>query len=530
MLFTKDEMRKLVMKSSSAFSDLDPAPTWLLKECIDVIITPITQMVNLSLHTGVFPDTMKVAHVKPLLKKHGLDNNNLKNYRPVSNLSFMSKLIERAVAVRVNEYVTENNLAEPFQSAYKSGHSTETALLRVKDDIMLALDNKQAVILVLLDLSAAFDTVDFGILLARLEQLFGFTDTVLCWFKSYLTQRSQLVSVGVALSEALTLQYGVPQGSVLGPLLFVLYTRPLGDIARRFNTPTHMYADDTQLYATLSMANLTDDRACVHKLEQCISNVKSWMASNWLKLNDDKTDMICLASHHFTKLTDGICVTVGDSEIACSQTVVNLGVTFDRSIKMDQHVTAVCGSSYFHLRNIRSLKPHLTPEALITVTHAFISSRIDYCNSLLYGIADQYLQKLQRIQNCAARIITNTPKYDHITPVLKSLHWLPVKHRVTYKILLLVYKAQNGLAPIYLSELVTNKQSIRQSRSSNQRFLIVPKTRLKTYGDASFRVAGPTLWNALPLHIKTASTLNQFKSLIKTHLRNYAFNKLNYSH
>ena len=365
--------------------------------------------------------------------------------------------------------------------------------------------------------------MDYDILLTRLEQLFGFTDVVLAWFRSYLTQRSQLVSIEAALSEALFLLFGVPQGSVLGPLLFVLYTHPLGLIARRYGIGIHMYADDTQLYATLNMDKPHDQKISLYNLEQCIAEIRAWMTVNWLKLNDDKTDMVCLASPHFAKLTAGVCVKVGGADVACSQTVRNLGVVFDRSMKMDSHIQAVCQSAYFHLRNIRTLKPYLTPAAIITVTHAFITSRIDYCNSLLYGVSEQSIQKLQRIQNSAARVITNTPKYNHITPVLRHLRWLPVKQRVVFKILLITYKALHGLAPEYIQELITPKEVTRRLRSNDQLLLAVPKSRLRSYGDGSFKIAAPTLWNALPFKIRIATTVRQYKTLLKTHLFNCAY-------
>ena len=233
--------------------------------------------------------------------------------------------------------------------------------------------------------------------------------------------------------------------------------------------------------------------------------------------------MVCLASPHFAKLTAGVCVKVGGADVACSQTVRNLGVVFDRSMKMDSHIQAVCQSAYFHLRNIRTLKPYLTPAAIITVTHAFITSRIDYCNSLLYGVSEQSIQKLQRIQNSAARVITNTPKYNHITPVLRHLRWLPVKQRVVFKILLITYKALHGLAPEYIQELITPKEVTRRLRSNDQLLLAVPKSRLRSYGDGSFKIAAPTLWNALPFKIRIATTVRQYKTLLKTHLFNCAY-------
>ena len=195
---------------------------------------------NLSLSTGIFPTSLKLAHVKPLIKKHDLDCNIL-------------KIIERAVAMRLNNYLSINNLNELFQSAYKSCHSTETALIRVKNDIMMAVDGKKAVVLVLFELSAAFDTIDHVVLFSRLENMFGLTGCALQWFRSYLHIRSQSVLIHKAISEALCLLFGVPQGSVLGTQLFIMYTRPTGVTALKHGVQFHLYADNTQLYATFDV-------------------------------------------------------------------------------------------------------------------------------------------------------------------------------------------------------------------------------------------------------------------------------------
>ena len=525
---SQSDIKKLLNKSSNAFCDLDPMPTWLVKECQDILILPITKIINDSMSMGFFPDSMKIAHVKPLIKKYNLDCNALKNFRPVSNLSLLSKLTERAVATQLKKYLSEHCLNESLQSAYKSCHSTETALLRVKNDIMTSIDNKKAVVLVLLDLSAAFDTVDHAVLFCRLKNMFGLSGKVLEWFQSYLKLRTQSVSIHDSMSDDCHLQFGVPQGSVLGPLVFVLYTKPIGIIAKKYGVQYHLYADDTQLYVSLDLGNNDEFSSSLQNLKHCIEEIRLWMTQNMLKLNDDKTDIIYMASPHCAKslLTPGL--DIGESCINPSSTVRNLGVLFDKYLTMSDQVTSVCKAAYYHLKNIRSLKPFLDTGALITVVHAFVTSRIDYCNSLLYGISNYNINRLQKIQNCAARIVTNTGKYDHITPFLKKLHWLPVRFRISYKILLITYKIIFGEAPEYLSELISVKKSSRTLRSSNQTMLHVPSSRLKTVGDCAFSVASPTLWNILPVQIKNALSLGKFKSALKTYHFQTAYEPYNY--
>ena len=239
-------MSKVIKESSNASCVNDPLPTKLLKSCLlDTLLPVITKIVNLSLHSGIFPDLYKTALVKPLLKKISLDPEVLKNFRPVSNLTFVSKLIEKVVASQFVSHVENNNLIEKFQSAYKPFHSTESALLCVSNDILHAIDNKHCVSLTLLDLSAAFDTIDHNILLNILRNDLGIQGVALQWFQSYLSKRSQCISTDNVQSEPLDVPYGVPQGSVLGPLLFCAYTNQLGLIIQKHNLKYHIYADDT---------------------------------------------------------------------------------------------------------------------------------------------------------------------------------------------------------------------------------------------------------------------------------------------
>ena len=224
------EINKIIKQSPSKSCDLDPLPTSLLKENMSSILPLITEIVNDSLSSGHVPEEFKVAHVTPLLKNTSLDKNVLKNYRPVSNLPFVSKVLERAVAKQLRK----------------------TALLCVQNDIVQAIDGNKSVILVLLDLSAAFDTIDHTVLLHRLKHDFGITGTALKWLDSYLSHRTQTVKIGDSFSTKQKLLFGVPQGSVLGPVLFSLYSSPVAKIARKYSLCVQLYAYDTQLYLSFT--------------------------------------------------------------------------------------------------------------------------------------------------------------------------------------------------------------------------------------------------------------------------------------
>ena len=235
------------------------------------------------------------------------------------------------MASRLNEHVNEHNLSEVFQSAYKKGHSTESALVRVHNGILRAIDNGGCVILLLLDLSAGFDTVDHAILLSRLRDRFGVSGTALAWFQSYLSDRSQFVSIDGKRSSRLGLSCGVPQGSVPGPFIYLLYTSPLGDTCRKHGLSFHLYADDTQIY--IIFKPLINDSLEYSKnlIQECTRNMSIWMKNNKLKLNDDKTDLLVLTARHRPQPPIESIV-VGSDFIFPFETVKNLGTVFDTSL------------------------------------------------------------------------------------------------------------------------------------------------------------------------------------------------------
>ena len=380
------------------------------------------------------------------------------------------------------------------------------------------MDEQHVTVLVLLDLSAAFDTVEHSVLLDRLENRLGITGFALNWMKSYLENRKQTVVIKNVRSESQNLDCGVPQGSVLGPILFTLYTSPLGDIVRKHGLLFHLYADDTQLYLSFNSSTQNNADTAVQKITNCISEIRRWMAVNNLKLNDDKTEVLVLGKKEHRSKISIPSLMIGNSSVQVANSARNIGIIQDKELNMEKHISAICKSAHYHLRNIGQIRKYLNKKSTEAIVHAFVSSKLDNGNSLLYGLPLTQINRLQRVQNTAARIIMRLKKFEHVSGHLKSLHWLPVKARIDFKILLLTYKALNGQAPVYIKELLQPYKSPRNQRLNQKGLLHVPQTRYATCGDRAFYKAAPKLWNNLPIEIKHKKTLMQFKNALKSYL------------
>ena len=480
-------------------------------------LTPvITSIVNSSLSSGIFPEDLKHALIKPSLKKAGLDINQYANYRPISNLSYLGKVIERVAVGQIQTYLDQNSLHAPMQTAYRRHHSTELALLLVQNDILTALDNQDEAILVLLDFTAAFDVLDHDILFHRLSSRYGITGQAKKWFMSYMQGRSHSVMIKDIVSPPSYLECGVPQGSVAGPVIFTLYSAPLQDIISAHGVRSVVYADDTQLYLTFNPTELDN---AIKRIEACIRDVRTWCNSNKLVLNDSKTEIIHFTSKFRKQASPPCSITAGDTVIPTSTRVRNLGAIMDSSLTMVDHVNIRCKAAMSAIRKIGQIRHYLDRETTLKLTTAFVTSRLDFCNSLVFGLPDCQIAKLQRVQNTAARLVLGLPKREHAHPMLQQLHWLPVQQRAQFKILLITYKALHGKTPAFISNLIRKYIPRRSLRSSAELLLEMPTCpRTKFYGERSFAIAAATQWNRLPTEIRHVNSVQQFKTKLKTHL------------
>ena len=506
---TESELRKILKNSGIKTSFHDKLPANILKQVINELLPHLVTLVNKSLLTGSC-DGIKESTIIPLLKKAGLDSESLKNYRPVSDLVFLSKLTERVAESQLYKHMTANDLHCPHEHGYKKFHSTETMLLCIVNDILIAFDSRTGVILLLIDLSAAFDTVDIDKLLHILESEIGIQGTALMWLESFLRGRHQRVLIEQSLSDSQEVQFGVPQGSVLGPILFNIYIRSLFDVIKDCGFSTSGYADDNNAYQTFSLHCQYD--LINYQLPKLMSQIKDWMNAHFLKINPDKTEIIVFLPENMrNKPTINGAFLEGDC-IRFSIVVKNLGFNIDRFLTMEYHVDVTVSLCYKLLSDIARVRHLLSDSDAESLVLSILGSRLDYCNSLLYGVNKYVIQKLQKVQNYGARIISKRKKQQSVRDVLEKLHWLPVERRIILKLLTFTFKILNSMAPECLTSLI----SIR----NRDMFLLNNVYMDSHYGRRSFIYSAPRLWNALPFNVRSSASLDTFKRLTKHHLFN----------
>ena len=467
-----------------------------------------TFLVNLSLITASM-DGLKDSIVTPLLKKAGLDPEDMANYRPVSDLKYLHRLIERTVLPQLNSHMFTNHLHIHNQSGYRPNHSCETLLLRIVNDILVSMDGSMCTVLILLDLSAAFDTVDHNVLLDILYYEIGLRGTVFQWFVSYLSGRKQCVKIHDMMSDFSDSHYGVPQGSVLGPVLFNIYVRSFITAVERAGFSIHGYADDHQISDTFRIEfQFNTLRVSVPR---CLHLVSGWMEKYFLKLNPTKSQVIVFSPGNSSSavLIDHIVMS-DNSFVRISDVVTNLGIRLDSKLSFSPQISSIVSGGYQLIKDIGKIRRYLSSNDLKTLINSFMISRIDTCNSLYYGISAHELKRLQMLQNSCARLIFGLRRFDHVTPLFQDLHWLPIRARIVYKIICFVFKCLHDTAPVYLKSL------LHIHNADNMTFSI-PRRNF-SIGDRAFSTCGPALWNSLPLGIKQIPTFDKFKGQLKHHL------------
>lgn len=471
----------------------------------------------MSIHLSHYPSSFKHAIVCPLLKKHHLDPSSASSYRPISNLPTISKLFERLILRQVSNYISSNSMFPPFQSAYRPQHSTMTACTKLSNDLLLALDKHLVSLVISLDLSSAFDVVDHTILLSCLRQRYCFSSHVISWFKSYLSNRSYHVVSNSNSSAPVPLSCGVPQGSVLGPLLFTLLLGDLSSIVVPFGFEVIQYADDIVIYASCTLtsaSNLASDAS------SCLSAIHAYLCSIRMFLNNEKSNMMWITPRHSYTLDFPVCIHNFRLPEVTIMTI--LGVPFDNNLSFLPFIRSKISSCSLILRDIRSVRRNLDVKSTAILISSLFMPRLEYCLGLLVNCPAYQFHYLQRILHTAARVIFRLRKYDHISNTLRILNWLDIPSRITSQILTLAWQIKFRHNPPYLylpdsASYMTTGLSLRSHRSYS---LFVPRHN-GNHGYRAFTIAAPRLWNKLPRDTKSLTSLKHFKtSLIAILLAN----------
>jgi hypothetical protein len=496
-------------KSNIDILDMDSR---LLCLSSSVISCSLTFIINLSLRTSELPDDWKLARVTPIYKNKGNPDEAV-NYRPISVLPHIAKLTETCVKVQIVHYSKTSNLITPHQSAYLENHSTITALHKMVNDWYDNINNNLVTVTCFLDLTKCFDTVDHNILLSKLCS-YGFDTNALKWIKSYLTDRTQKVRLKSKLSNTQMLNIGVPQGSILGPILFLLFINDLPSCLKF--CICCIYADDVTLYFSSTL--ITDAQT---KLQTDLVRITKWFTMNKLLVNVNKSNCMIISSNANTcKLN--LNLKINNTQLVQVNSFKLLGIHIDSQLNWKLHLENLLKVLAPKVGILCRLSKLLSSKTLHTIYNTIILPHIDYGISLWGGCASSYILPIQRLQNRAARAITKSYNYcTSVSFLLSNLKIMTVIERYRYFTANLMYKCLHNLSPSYLNSLFQYVSSVhnRETGQTSNMLLYLPKPSLECF-KMSFKYAGANLWNLLPQVIKNSASLNIFKRLYKNHSNN----------
>ena len=486
---------------------LDKIPAKILKLSAEIIAPSLTYIFNLSLESGIYINKWKRARVTPIYKSE--DKTKCESYRPISILPVISKVFEKEVFRQLYGYLTDNDLLSKHQSGFRPKHSTVSALIQMCDNWLSNMDVGKINCVVFLDIRKAFDSINHEILLNKMNLNFGISGNALKWFDSYIKDREQQCIVNGQLSSSKKIICGVPQGSILGPLLFLLYINDMPDSLN--NTTPSLYADDSEIYA--SSDNSSD---LISKLNEDLKNLSRWMRKNKLQIHPTKSKYMFIGSSYNIK--NNICNEPIQSNSTPVPRVTNykcLGVNLDDKLCWDSHIEMICKKVAAGIAAIKRVKPFVPPEMLKIIYNALVQPYFDYCSPLWDNCGIGLKEKLQKYQNRAARILTGATYDIRTADVFETLAWETLEKRRDYLKSIFMYKILNNLAAPNLNRMFYKMSncpiSYNLRNSDTDLVLPQPKTEFKK---RSFSYNGAFLWNNLSVEAKKANTLTSFKGLI----------------
>jgi hypothetical protein len=500
-----DEIDKIVsMLSSSSSSGIDGICPYIVKNTISEIKFPLAFIFNLSLSTGQFPDQLKIAKIVPIFKSD--DKTNISNYRPIYVLPFISKILEKIMYIRLLDYLKSSDILVPNQFGFREKHSTYMAILKLVDDISEELNNKNYSIGIFIDLSKAFDTIDHKLLINKM-QYYGIRGIVLDWFKSYLSNRVQYVNINNSNSSCLSITCGVPQGSILGPLLFILYINDIVNVSKLARYI--MFADDTNLFFS---------HADINMLYKVINDelvlISKWFKLNKLSLNIKKTNYILFCSSNKKIDNKGLDIFIDNTKIEQVTKSKFLGVIITDNLKWNEHIKTISCKISKNIGVIFKIRNNLDKDTLLMLYHSLIQPYLEYCN-IVWGVGDSVsLQQLLRKQKKGIRAITFS-KWNASTHLLFSkLKLLKLCDINVLQTCCFVYKSLHKLLPSQFADIFVMNSEVHCYNTRCKDNIHITSHRLKVRA-LSIRMYGAKLWNNLSQHLKDSPSFDIFRSNCK---------------
>lgn len=500
------EMYMILLKSkTSKATGHDLIPPKLVKDSADIVAESLTNIFNRSCETGIFPDDLKVACVSPIHKEGSKTESS--NYRPISVLSVIAKTFEKLISIQLTHYLESNKLLSECQAGFRKKSSTQTALLNATNKWYFNMDKGHLNGIIFLDLKKAFDCVDHDILIRKLA-LYGIEGTTLNLFRSYLSNRSQMCKVDGTISQKKGIRCGVPQGSNLGPLLFLIYINDLPNCLRR--SSASMFADDTNL--TTNGSSISDVQA---NLNEDLEHVHQWLLANKLTLNKKKTEYMIVGSRQrLNNINNDPNIELGEAKIKRVSETKTLGVIVDEQLKWKSHIGTVVTKVSKGIGMIRRMKDFVPQNTLISVYNAIVLPHFDYC-SLVWDTCENYLQeKLQKMQNRAARVITGKTYEVRSVEILSELNWKSLVERRNENKAVFMYKIRKGECPESISNIFNVKNNQQYSLRSDNLDYALEKPRTN-FLKKSISYSGAKLWNELPNRLKDNISLNKIRAQIR---------------